>query len=416
MTEIKSLKGFITYTSNGIPTIEVIAVSRNDVISRYAPPAGLSVSTKEVNPYPKGGLNALLDTFNSISKKLVGFNYETQEEIDSYLRELDGTNNYENIGGAISLALSIVCADLASKELNVPLFYWISKGFANNLPIPLGNLIGGGKHARHKSIDLQEILAMPKNAKSYREAYYSLNVLHSITAKLLSKKDAHFSGGKNDEGAWTTTLADELALMVVSEAIDLAEKETGVKYAIGVDFAASVLWDADLNRYYYSRRGTYLSKEEQLNYVLSLIDEYRDRLQYIEDPFYENDFNGFEQLTKEVGNKVFVVGDDLYATNKSLIALGVEKKATNAVIIKPNQCGDLSRTTEATNEAKRGKMLTVVSHRSGETPYPHLTHIAVGLGSNLFKCGIVGGERIIKHSEMMYLEEEFGLKIVNIAR
>ncbi|MEM0057029.1 MAG: phosphopyruvate hydratase [Candidatus Geothermarchaeota archaeon] len=416
MTEIKSLKGFITYTSNGIPTIEVIATSKSGVTSRYAPPTGLSVSTKEVNPYPKGGLNALLDTFNSISRKLIGFSYESQEEIDSYLKELDGTNNYENIGGAISLALSIVCAELASKELNVPLFYWISKGFANNLPIPLGNLIGGGKHARNKSIDIQEILAMPKNPKSYKEAYYSLNVLHNITARLLSKKDVYFSGGKNDEGAWTTTLTDESALAVVNEAIDLAEKETGIKYAIGIDFAASSLWDADINRYYYPRKRTYLSKEEQLNYVLSLIDEYRDKLQYIEDPFYENDFSGFEQLTREVGDKIFITGDDLYATNKLLIALGIERKATNAVVIKPNQRGDLTETIRSSNEAKRGKMLTVVSHRSGETPYPHLAHIAIGLGSDLFKCGIVGGERIIKHSEMMYLEEEFGLKLVSITR
>jgi enolase len=173
-----------------------------------------------------------------------------------------------------------------------------------------------------------------------------------------------------------------------------------------VDVAASSLWDKELGRYLYSRRNLYIDREEQINFILELIDRYD--LKYVEDPLEENDFNGFSILTREAGSKAYIVGDDLYVTNKSRISLGIDRKSGNGVIIKPNQIGDLTKARMAVDEAGRGGFLIVVSHRSGETPYPHLAHVAIAFGGEMFKCGVMGGERVIKHNEIIRIESLYG--------
>ena len=189
-------------------------------------------------------------------------------------------------------------------------------------------------------------------------------------------------------------------------ASDTVESETGIKLYIGLDVAASSLWDSELMKYYYPRRKMYLDAEDQFNYISSLIEKFD--IKYIEDPFMEDDFRSFSRLKKEFGGKAYVVGDDLLVTNKSRISLSINNDSCNGVIIKPNQVGNLTRTIEAVEEAGRGNLLIVVSHRSGETPYPHLSHIALGLGAHMFKAGVVGGERIIKHNELLMIEDIYG--------
>jgi enolase len=162
--------------------------------------------------FPSGGYERSLSILGMVSRKLVGFSYDSQEELDAFIDEIDGTGYYERIGGALSLGISMAGAELASKEMDIPLYHWLSNGHVSNLPVPLGNILGGGKHAHGRSIDIQEILVFPRECGSYREAYSTLVDVHREVGLLLSSKDKCFSGGKNDEGAWTTSLGDEEAL------------------------------------------------------------------------------------------------------------------------------------------------------------------------------------------------------------
>ena len=406
MVEIREVKGFITYTSRGSPTIEVRMISTKGIEGRYASPSGASTGEKEVPMFPEGDVNKSVSILNKISSHLKGFKYESQRELDQYIEELDGTGRYENLGAALSLGLSMAGAELAANEMQVPLYYWLSNGHVHRIPLPLGNLLGGGKHARGRSIDIQEILVFPKNSKSYREAYEALVKTHSKVGMLLAKRDRCFTGGKNDEGAWTTSLSNEEALQLVSDALEAVESEIGIKLLLGVDVAASSLWDSELNKYFYSKKNVYFDQEDQINYILELVEKYN--LKYVEDPVEENDYNGFSALTKIVGGRVYIVGDDIYVTNKTRISLGISRKSGNAIIIKPNQIGDLTKTLEAVEEARRGGFLIAVSHRSGETPYYHLSHVALAFDADLFKCGVMGGERTIKHSEIIRIESEYG--------
>ncbi len=407
MVVISKARILLEYNSRGSETLGVILESNKGFKASFAAPAGASVGIREVPMYPPGGINEAIRVFNEyLAPRLIGFKYESQSELDEYIRDLDGTGRYEKLGSAISLSVSVAGAELASREYNIPLFYWLSNGDTRCLPLPLGNVIGGGKHARGRSIDIQEILVFPCEADSYKTAFKMITEVHKRVADVLAKRDKGFTGGKNDEGAWTTTLNDEDAIEIIREVSDEVSSEYGYRLHIGIDVAASSMWDGNILKYKYYRGARYLDPEEQYNYIIELIKKYD--LKYIEDPFYEEDYNSFAKLTREVGNGRFIVGDDLYVTNKTRIALGVNLRAGNGVIIKPNQVGDLTAAKEAVKEARRGGFLIVVSHRSGETPYSHLAHIAVGFSSDLFKCGIAGGERVIKHNELIKIEELYG--------
>lgn len=403
---IKDISWCINYTSRANPTIDIAILLESGVFGRYASPAGASTGKLEAPVFPKGGVAKALKILRDIRKSIVGQEFMSQKEFDIFLSEYDGTNNYSRIGSAISLGCSLAFAEAAAREAGVPLFHWLSNGTASSYPLPLGNVLGGGKHSRGRSIDIQEILVFPVRAKSYREAYESLVEVHRVVGNLLAERDQGFTGGKNDEGAWTTSLDDGEAIRLVLDAVDVVGSEFGVKLAVGLDVAASSLYDDTLNSYYYPRYNKYLDREAQINYILDLIDKYG--LKYIEDPLEESDFTGFSRINVSRGNKALIVGDDIFVTNVSRIKLGIKDNSANAVIIKPNQVGDLSKTMDAVVEAGLGGLKIVVSHRSGETMYPHLAHIAVAAGAILFKCGVVGGERIIKHFELMRIEEEFG--------
>lgn len=404
---------FQSYTSRGSETVEAWIYSKSGVLGRYASPSGASTGAHEAPMFPNNSIRDALRVSIDLIKALEGYEYSEQEELDRYIRDFDGSKMYSRIGSALSISISVAGADLASNELGVPLFYWLSNGHANTIPLPLGNVLGGGKHALNKSIDIQEILVFPYRAKAYREAYNAILLVHRKVGEELSKRDRCFSGGRNDEGAWTTSLSDEEALQLVSECIDKVYDETGLKIGLGVDIAASTLWDRDTSHYIYPRMGKYLSREDQITYISELVDKYD--LKYIEDPLEENDFNGFAELVKSIGNKAMVVGDDLLTTNPSRIKLALELGSCSGIIIKPNQIGDLTGSWKATYMAGKGGMSIIVSHRSGETLYSHLAHVAVAYGAKLFKCGVIGGERIIKHIELMRIEEEYGgLKLVSL--
>ncbi len=407
MVRIRRLESSIIYDSRGRPTVEIRIYTEGGGVGKYASPSGASVGTLEASPYPEGGVQEALKIFKErIIPKLTGFMYSTQKEFDERLFELDGSGNYSNLGSVLSLGLSFAAAEAAASELNIPLYYWLNKDTILNFPIPLGNIIGGGKHAMGRSIDIQEVLAYPLNANSYRDAITALFTLHKKVGEILIEKDNFFTAGRNDEGAWVTSLPDEDVFPIMWEAIDLVRRDTGIKFGLGIDMAASTMWDNESKLYIYRKNNVYRDREEQIEYVIELVK--RHNLTYIEDPLHENDFPGFSIITKRVGKNVLVVGDDLYVTNTSRIMLGLGEKSGNAVVIKPNQVGDVSKAMEAASTAKSGGFKIVVSHRSGETTYPHISHLALAVSSDLFKVGVMYGERIVKHNELIMIEDRVG--------
>ncbi len=405
--EVSRTDAVVTYDSRGRPTLDIMLVSRDGKVGRYASPSGASVGRYEAPPFPSGGvLEARKFVRGEVNRILSGFRYSSQDEFDSMIRRIDGTGRYEKLGSVASLGLSFSAADLASKELDIPIYRWLGGREKPLYPLPLCNVLGGGKHALNRSIDIQEILAIPLNPESYRDAYQACIELHRMVGRVLAERDHFFNGGRNDEGAWVTTLTDEEAFEAVLEAMDRVRSEIGIKFGLGADLAASSLWDPENKLYVYSRSGLYLDREEQIEYVVELARKYR--LMYIEDPLHEDDFPGFSNLVKRMGGKPLIVGDDLYVTNLSRLKLGLSEKAGNGVIIKPNQVGDVSQALSTAREASSNGFGVIVSHRSGETPYPHLAHLALAVEADLMKVSPIYGERVIKHNELLRMEDLYG--------
>ncbi|RLF05111.1 MAG: phosphopyruvate hydratase [Thermoprotei archaeon] len=391
------------YDSRGNPTIEV-EVATTEGFGRASTPAGASTGIHEVVPFPKGGIDEAVKLVNEvIAQRIVGMDAADQVAVDGLLHEIDGTNNFSKIGGATALAISIAVAKAAASSFDMPLFQYIGGAFATEIPYPLGNVIGGGKHAGDRAPNIQEFLIIPVGAKSYAEAIEVCFKVHREAGKAIRSIDGSFAGGRGDEGAWAANISDEDALNALSKACDKVQSETGCKVVLGIDMAASSMWNSEKKVYVLRREGKVRSQDEQLNYVIEIAEKYD--LRYIEDPVHEEDFEGFSRLVKSIGHKTLICGDDLFTTNASRIRRGLELRAANALIIKPNQVGTLSDAYEAVKTAKRGGLMPVMSHRSGETEDNFISHLAVGFRCPLIKTGILGGERVLKHNELIRIEE-----------
>jgi len=332
-----------------------------------------------------------------VSKELIGMDVFDQEGIDRRLREIDGTENFSNIGGNFAITASLACAKCAAQILGVPLYKYVGGLFSSELPYPLGNVIGGGVHAPG-STSIQEFLVIPVGAKTFFEAQRTNALIHKTLKRLFGERNIF--AAKGDEGAWAAKISDEQALELLSEAIGIVKDETGVDVKIGLDFAATELWDGE--RYVY--RDKRLSPEEQISFVAELVDRYD--IIYVEDPLHENDFEGFAELTKQIGRKCMVCGDDIFVTNIRRIKKGIEVGAANTVLIKPNQIGTLTDTFKAVKLAKDSGYRVVVSHRSGESEDETIAHLSVAFNATLIKTGVVGGERIAKLNELIRIEDE----------
>ncbi|MEM2167199.1 MAG: enolase C-terminal domain-like protein, partial [Candidatus Bathyarchaeia archaeon] len=371
-------------------------------------PSGASKGKAEAIAYPPGGVDeAIRKVEELIAPELIGMNADDQEEIDNLLREVDGTKNFANIGGNTAYAVSLAAADAAANSYNMPLFQYLGGYFACQLPYPLGNVLGGGRHALGKAPDIQEFLVLPVGAPNFMAAAEANVRVHRKVRDILAKVDPYFTGGKGDEGAWAPTLTNEKALEVVVRACEEVSSEVGFECRVGLDVASSSLWDPEKQRYIYVNEGVERDSGEQLEYILSLISKYR--LIYVEDPFHEEDFESFRELTSKVRG-CLICGDDLFVTSEERLKVGIEKGAGNAIIIKVNQVGTLTDTWRTIRLAKENNYVPIVSHRSGETTSFHIAHIAVGLGCPIIKTGVVGGERIAKINELIYIEEILGEK------
>ena len=395
------------FNSRGQETIEVDIVTA-DGFGRAAAPAGASKGKAEVVSYPEGGVDAAIAKLEElIVPELIGMDAEEQNDIDALLHEIDGTENFGNVGGNTVFAISVANAEAAATSYDLPLFQYLSGYLANELPYPLGNVLGGGKHVLGKTTDIQEYLVIPLRARSFAEAAKANILVHQKIGALLRKADQNFTGGRGDEGAWAPNIKNEEALKIVVKACEEVSEELGIECRAGLDVAASSFWSPKENVYVYSREGTKRDAGEQLEFMLRLIEDYK--LAYVEDPFHEDDFESFAELTKKVKN-CLICGDDLFVTNRERLSQGIKMCAGNALIVKTNQVGTLTDAWETTRLAKRARYVPVMSHRSGETTDTHIAHLAIAFSCPVIKTGVLNGERVAKINELIRIEENLGTR------
>jgi enolase len=395
------------FNSRGEETIEVDVITTSG-FGRASAPSGKSRGKAEVLYYPQGGVDQALKKVDElIAPELVGLNSDFQEEIDNTLHEIDGTENFKIIGGNTAFAISIANAEAAATSHGLLLFQFLGGNTANTLPYPLGNCISGGKHARGKAPDIQEYLALPHGAETFLEAATANTQIHRKTGEALKKKDKFFNGGKSSEGAWLASIGNIDAFEVISKACEEVGNELDFECGFGIDVAASSIWKEKEKKYIYESEGKKRDTEEQLEFLLDLIEKYH--LAYVEDPFHEEDFESFAELTKKAKN-CLICGDDLFTTNNERLSHGITLNAANAIIIKVNQIGTLTDASETIENAQRHGYTTVMSHRSGDTCDWHIAHLAVAFKCPIIKTGVVEGARIAKINELVRIEHFLGNK------
>ena len=394
---IKDIKIRKIIDSRGNPTVEADILT-NEGFGSAAAPAGASTGTYEAQAWPKNDVNfAIQNAKENLLQSLIGISSNEQEKFDGILKEKDGTTNFQNIGGNIAVALSLACAKAAADSKTIPLFEHLSKNKSYSIPAPMSNVLGGGAHAIGGT-DIQEYLVTSFD-NDVNVAIESNAAIHKEVANILKGKFPNIALGKGDEGAWVAPLENVEALDIVTKAVDNVHKENGVDIKIGLDVAASEFYKN--GKYVYKEQT--LSPEEQVDFMLSLIEEYD--LHSVEDPLDQNDFESWASLTKQTDS--LIIGDDLYVTNSERLQKGIEMEATNSILIKPNQIGTLTDTMKTVEMAKESDMANIISHRSGETTDTSIAHLGVTFESHAIKTGIMGGERIAKLNELVRISEKF---------
>lgn len=393
------------FNSRGDETIEIDVITAGG-FGRVAAPAGKSKGKAEVTYYPQGGVEAAIKKVDDlIAPELAGLNADFQQEIDSTLHEIDGTADFKNIGGNTAFAISLANAEAAANSHGLLLFQFLGGNAANTMPFPLGNCISGGAHARGKAPSIQEYLALPHGAESFLEAQTANVAIHRKISDALKKKSHSFCGGKSDEGAWIANISTDDAFEIIAKACEEVGNEMDFECGFGIDVAASNFWKLKEEKYVYENDGVKRDTGEQLEYMLDLIEKYH--LAYVEDPFHEDDFESFAELTKRTKN-CLICGDDLFTTNTERLNNGIKINAGNAIIIKVNQIGTLTDAAETIETAQRNGYVPVMSHRSGDTCDWHIAHLAVAYKCPVIKAGTVEGSRIAKLNELIRIEHFLG--------
>lgn len=377
--KIRDLKIRQIFTTNLLHTLEV-EVFTTKVKARASVPIGTSKSKHEAVFIQT---KRAIEKFGLIKKHFLD-EFDEQKDVDSLLHIIDKTENFEQIGGNLALAISSACLKAFALEAGEEVYEYLGQ---KKIPKPICNVAGGWKGQS----DVQEFLLLPSDQTSFFESTERIAKAYLELGKQLSKLDPSFKFARNLESAWVTSLSTEQLLSTLGRLIQSRELR------VGLDVAASSLWNGEA--YVYS--GKQLSSMQQIEYMVNLAQSYN--LAYLEDPIQQDDFTSFSTLTKNLP-KVLVCGDDLLATNLRRLKHGVEMNAVSAVLIKPNQVGTVSDTIEFFEEAKRNRLATVFSHRSGETEEALVCHLAVGLGADYIKLGIAG-ERTVKVNELIRIEE-----------
>lgn len=398
--------------SRGNPTVEVDVLLSDGIIGRAAVPSGASTGEYEAYELRDGnnslyrGLsvqNAISNVNIDISNTFSGRNPFEQNKIDQDLIELDGTNNKNKLGANAMLGFSMAVAKSAALSLNIPLYQYLGGIRSNTLPVPMMNIINGGAHANN-GLDFQECMIMPIGFSNFSDALRAgTEVFHNLK-QILSDKG--YSVAVGDEGGFAPDVNNlDDALANISDAIEKSGYKLGEQIYIAIDAAASELFDGQ--NYFLKGENKKLNTDQLVKYWEDLCKKFP--VISIEDPFDENDWNGFKELTKKIGKNVQIVGDDLFVTNKNRLLTGIENNSANSILIKLNQIGTLSETIETIELAKNSQFGVIVSHRSGETEDVFISDLSVGLNTGQIKTGSVSRtDRTAKYNQLIRIEEMLG--------
>jgi enolase len=401
--------------SRGNPTVEVEVITEEGALGRAAVPSGASTGIHEAVELRdgdkkvylgKGVLKAVKNVNDEICDKLLGTDVFEQNEIDRKMIKLDGSDNKGNLGANAMLAVSMACAKAAAIESNMPLYRYIGGVNANTLPIPLMNILNGGAHADN-AIDFQEFMIMPTKADTFSEALQmGTAVFHHLKA-VLKKKG--YSTNVGDEGGFAPNIqSNEEAIEIVLKAIEEAGFKPGKDIHVAMDAATSELWDEKKGLYVFKKSDKReLSSSDMVAYWKEWVGKYP--IISIEDGCAEDDWKGWADLTKAIGDKCQIVGDDLFVTNVKRLSKGIKDGVGNSILVKVNQIGTLTETIDAVNMAHRNAYTSIMSHRSGETEDTTIADLAVALNCGQIKTGSASRtDRIAKYNQLLRIEEELG--------
>ena len=413
--QIEKVYGREIIDSRGNPTVEAEVTLADGTIGRGASPSGASTGEFEALELRdgdkamfggKGVSKAVANINEKIAPALVGVDASDTYEVDRIMISLDGTKDKSNLGANAILAVSIAAANAAAKSLDIPLYRFYGGVNANTLPVPMMNILNGGAHATN-SVDTQEFMIMPAGARNFREGLrWSTEVFHALQ-KLLKEEGQTTAVG--DEGGFAPNLAsDEDTIEHILQAVRNAGYEPGKDFVLAMDAAASE-WKSEKGKGYYHqpKSGKDFTTDELIAHWKSLIEKYP--IYSIEDGLDEEDWEGWQKMTAELGDKVQLVGDDLFVTNTERLKKGIELGAGNAILIKLNQIGSVSETLDAIKMAQNAGMRAIVSHRSGETEDTTIADLAVALNAGEIKTGAPSrSERVAKYNQLLRIEEELG--------
>ena len=412
---IRNIIGREILDSRGNPTVEVDVILENGVMGRASVPSGASTGIYEAcelrdgdaaRYLGKGVSKAVAHVNGEIAQALAGKNVLDQVAIDRLLIRLDGTANKSRLGANAILGVSLASAQAAANALGVGLYRYIGGANAGWMPVPMMNILNGGAHASN-NVDIQEFMVMPVSAPDWREALRRCaEVFHALKAVL--KERGIPVTGVGDEGGYAPMLKkDEDALAVIVAAIEKAGYVPGEDFMIAIDAASSEWFDESLNAYRLPKAGKVLSRQQMVRMWQRLVEKYP--IISLEDGMGETDWQGWKMLTKAIGHKVQLVGDDLFVTNTERLADGIRQKVGNAILIKVNQIGTLTETLEAIRMANRAGYAAIVSHRSGETEDTAIADIAVAMNAGQIKTGAPSrSERVAKYNRLLRIAEELG--------
>ncbi len=405
--------------SRGNPTVEVDVITDDGALGRAAVPSGASTGVheavelrdKDKKVYVgKGVLKAVDNVNNIIAEELLGYDVADQTGIDQLMIEMDGTENKSKLGANALLAVSMAVAKAAAEEAALPLFRYIGGTNAKVLPIPMMNILNGGAHADNK-IDFQEFMVMPVGATTFSEGLrWGVEIFHALKT-VLKKKG--YSTNVGDEGGFAPNIgSNEEAIETVLSAIEAAGYKTGSQIMIAMDAANSELWKANKKKYVFHKSdGKEMTSDELVKFWTKWADQYP--IISIEDGMAEDDWEGWKALTESIGNKVQLVGDDLFVTNVKRLQKGIDQKIGNALLVKVNQIGTVTETINAVSLAQHNGYNTIMSHRSGETEDTTIADLAVALNCGQIKTGSASrSDRMAKYNQLLRIEELLGASAV----
>ncbi|MDK2902580.1 MAG: enolase [Clostridiales bacterium] len=414
MSEIIDILAREILDSRGNPTVEVEVLTEGGFIGRAAVPSGASTGAFEAielrdgdkdRYMGKGVLQAVDNVNNVIAPELIGMDAIEQVAIDKLMIELDGTPNKSKLGANAILGVSLAVAKAAAASVGLPLYQYIGGVNAKVLPVPMMNILNGGKHADN-TVDIQEFMVMPVGAPSFKEALRMCAEVFHTLKKVLSDKG--YSTAVGDEGGFAPNLkTNEEAIEVILEAVEKAGYRAGDDIRIAIDTAATELYDEKDGKYHFPGEGIVRTAEEMVDFYEHLVDKYP--IISLEDGVAEEDWEGWKLLTQRLGKKIQLVGDDLFVTNTERLAKGIDLGVANSILIKVNQIGSLTETLDAIQMANRAGYTAVVSHRSGETEDTTIADIVVGVNAGQIKTGAPSRvDRVAKYNQLLRIEEALG--------